>query len=319
MKHKYTYFLLMALLVGITACKKTIDLEPLPQNKILEYKISNLKDTVMYAAINQLNNTITVYLPVFYGLSLIDPEIKVSEGATLTEVPMPVGVYEQDKKYTVKAADGSTNTYTLKIKVMNPVKLNAIWPANYLVNGEMISYPLNSTVFSGNFNAFGTGLIQVDLINKKSGKVIKVNDAEIAWRPGTIEQSAFFTPNATIDTGVYQLNLKYYDQDIIMKEPLHIVHRQPDLLMPSKNVKQGESISFPAFQSIFLGLKSVKVKLNDKDTYDLPVIGFTPLEMTLKVPDNFPVGIYDYTAYFTFEFENWKAVSKLGSLSVSAK
>lgn len=319
MKHSYTFFLLMALFVGFTACKKTIDLEPLPENKILEYKISNLKDTVMYASINQLNNTITVYVPVFYGLSLIDPEIKVSEGATLTEVPQPVNIYEQDKKYTVKGADGSTNTYTLKIKVMNPVKLVATWPASYLVNREMLTYPLNSTTFSGNFNAFGTGLIQIELINKKSGKVVKVADPEVVWRPGAVEQSAFFTPDATIDTGLYQMNLKYYEQEITMKEPVHIVHRQPDLLMPSKNVKQGESISFPAFQSIFLGLKSVKVKLNDAATYDLPIIGFTALEMTLKVPDNFPVGVYDYTASFTFEFENWKPVSKLGSLTVSAK
>ncbi len=306
-------------MIVLTACKKTVDLEPLPENKILEYKVSNLKDTVMYASINQLNNTITVYVPVFYGLSLIDPEIKLSQGATLTEVPMPVGIYEQDKKYTVKAADGSTKTYTLKIIVMNPVKLIASWPATYIVNGEMISYPVNSTSFSGNFNAFGTGLLQIDLIHKKTGKLIKVNDAEVVWRPGAVDQTAFFTPGPTIDTGVYQMNLKYYDQVVTMKEPLHIVHRQPDLLMPSKNVKQGESISFPAFQSVFLGLKSVKVKLNDAVSYDLPILGFTPLEMTLKVPDDFPVGVYDYTASFTFEFENWKPVSKLGSLTVSAK
>lgn len=319
MKHKYAYFLLMALFACLTACKKTIGLEPLPQNKILEYKISNLKDTVMYASINQLNNTITVYLPVFYGLSLIDPEIKVSEGATLTELPMPVNVNDQEKKYTVKAADGSTNTYTLKIKVMNPIALHPFWTGLDVGAKEKIGYPNSEIGFSGSFNAFGQGLIQIDLVHKKSGKLTTIIDGYVIWRPAVVTQEGFFTLAPAIDTGSYQVNVKYYDQQVTLKEPLHIIHRQPDLLMPSKNVKQGETISFPAFNSIFLGLKSVKVKLNGKETYDLPVVGFSPLEMTLRIPDNFPVGIYDYTAEFTFEFENWKSVTKLGSLTVSAK
>lgn len=319
MKQHYAYFLLMTLFIGFTACKKTIGLDPLPENKILEYKISNLKDTVMYASINQLNNTITVYLPVVYGLSLIDPEIKVSEGATLTEVPVPVDVYEQEKKYTVKGKDGSTNTYTLKIKVMNPVKLEVSWPAFNLVNGEMIVYPNSEGNFIGNFNAFGRGLLRIDLQHKKTGKVTVINDALVTWVLASPTQSANLSFSPAIDTGVYQMKVKYYDQEVTMTEPLHIIHRQPDLLMPSKSVKQGETISFPAFNSIFLGLKSAKVKLNDAATYDLPVVGFTATEMTLRVPDNFPVGTYDYTALFSFEFENWKSVSKLGSLTVAAK
>lgn len=320
MKKLYAYLLSMALCAGLfSACKKTIGLEPLPQNKILEYKISNLKDTVMYASINQLNNTITVYLPVNYGLSLIDPEIKVSEGATLTEVPLPVDVYEQEKKYTVKAKDGSTNTYTLKIKVMNPIKLDVFWAPFSIVNGEMIAYPNSDLNFSGNFNAFGEGLLRIDLLHKKTGKLTVIKDAQVTWVLASPTQSAFMNLNPGIDTGAYQVKVKYYDQEMTMKEPLHIIHRQPDLLMPSKSVKQGETISFPAFNSIFLGLKSVKVKLNDAATYDLPVVGFTPTAMTLKVPDNFPIGVYDYTAYFSFEFENWKPVNKLGSLTVAAK
>jgi hypothetical protein len=52
--------------------------------------------------------------------------------------------------------------------------------------------------------------------------------------------------------------------------------------------------------------------------HQLPVVSFTPFEMVLKIPDDFPVGEYSFVP-FTFQFTGWNNVTKYGSLTVNPK
>jgi len=95
---KRIYSILSFLFLGLllTRCTKTEELALLPADKILEYKVTNLpNDDVIYGAIDNEANTITVYLPYYYGLLVIDPTIKVANGASLTEEILKTDVYRK--------------------------------------------------------------------------------------------------------------------------------------------------------------------------------------------------------------------------------
>ncbi|MBT2560152.1 hypothetical protein J7E50_02815 [Pedobacter sp. ISL-68] len=320
MKIKYVLlFFVLAAVSGFTSCKKTVGLDPLPQNQILEYKVSNISDTVIYGAIDQLDKTITVYVPYYYGLNLIDPKIVVSPGASLSEAILPVRLTELNQTYTVKAADGSTNTYKLVIVQQNTPSLSVSWSPSL---SNPLSYP-NYTLpaIYGDFRSQNGALATVELTHQRSGKVVSLSGGNIGIvRNGEPQyQLTGLTIPANIDTGYYGIKVAFLGHNAEVNKPVHIIHRQPDVLVPSRVAKQGESFTFTAFNSIFLNLKSVKVRLNGGSTYDLVIVSYTPTEMALRVPDNFPVGKYDYTAQYLFEFDTWRTVSKYGDLTINPK
>ncbi|HEX8021706.1 MAG TPA: hypothetical protein VF500_17285, partial [Mucilaginibacter sp.] len=127
MKTKYFYLLVAGLITVLVACKKTIYPDPLPQNKILEYKVVNVQDTVIYGAVDNIENTITVYIPYYYGLTVIQPKITLDANATLTTSAEPVSVDNTGQTYTVKGGDGTTRTYKLNIVQQNTANLTLNW------------------------------------------------------------------------------------------------------------------------------------------------------------------------------------------------
>jgi hypothetical protein len=304
----------------LSSCKKTIGLEPLAQNEILEYKITNLTDTIIYGAIDQSDHTITVYVPYYYSLSLIDPEIKVSTGAKIEGEVLPVLISAKNTTYSVIAADGTKNTYTLNIVQQNTPSLSLEWTVTGLVTKTPIAYPADVIAnIRGNFLSTNGVLVDLSLTNIKTNKVttftkdngfLEVNDNLYNYFGKILP--------ADIDTGYYKTRVQFLGHDVTLEYPLHIIHRQPDLLMPSREVKQGGTITFAPFNSVFVGLKAARVTVGGK-TYNLTIESFTPSLMTLKFPDDFPIGKYYYSAGYSFDFEGWQTVNKTGDLTVLAK
>ena len=112
----------------LAGCTKTITnpYEKDTRSRILSYKIVNMQ-TPVYGAINDSLKTITVYLGPDVYLDVLEPEIKVSEGAmvspasgTFIEDMMDYFTNGRDIQYIVKGADGATATYTLKIISLQP-------------------------------------------------------------------------------------------------------------------------------------------------------------------------------------------------------
>jgi hypothetical protein len=310
--------LFLLILPGILiSCTKTEELPPLAQNKIVSYKVTNLPDTVIYAGIDNIDNTITVYVPFYYGLNVIDPEIKLSTGATLMEEILPVNVDDTTKKYTVKAADGSTNIYKLKIVQLNPASLDIQWSAG----DNPITYPGSVLPsISGNLNSTNTSLAKVELISEKTGIAtsLKLNDAYIllSTYDGVYTLYNPAIP-ATIDTGVYKVQLTFLGNKKSPPTTVHIIHRAPNPIVSSKVAKQGETITFNPINGVFINPASVTVSVNGT-SYDLAIVSWTPTDLVLRIPDTFPVGSYD-SALYTFAFNGWPVVKKTGLLIVNAK
>lgn len=309
------YCCLAAVIATLFACTKTKDPDPLPQNRILSFKVVNLTDTLIYGAIDDIDNTITVYIPFYYGLTVIDPRIELSGGAKLQEKILPVAI-DETASYTVTGADGSKRSYALHIVLQNTPPLQAAW-----VNANLLTYPRGSLpVVKGNFWARNKALLKLTLRNERSGKAVLLDagtgnmqiDAQDLYSFGAVAIPA------DIDTGYYKLEIGFMGHQVTMEPPVHIVHRQPNVIVISREAKQGENITYTANSTtVLLGLNAASVMLNDI-SYDLPVVSFTPFEMVLKIPDDFPVGEYSFVP-FTFKFTGWNDVTKYGSLTVNPK
>jgi hypothetical protein len=311
-------FALLFAMAGLSSCTKNIGLDPLPQNKILEYKVANLPDTVIYGAIDETDHTITVYVPYYYSLSLIDPEIKVSEGAKIDGEILPVLLDTENTKYSVTGADGSKNTYTLTIVQQNTPNLVVVWGPNVAANPT--TYPkMILPNIQGNFLSTNALLAKVSLINTKTNAIVQLPSDGTSVRPTENTYSyTSSTLSADIDTGYYKVRFQFLGHDVTIEKPVHVTFLQPDLLIPAREVKQGGTITFDSFNSVFVGLKAARVTVLGK-TYNLPVQSFTRQQMVLQIPDDFPVGRYNYTAAYSFDFEGWNTVNKTGDLNVLAK
>ena len=160
---------LTAVAMTLFACTKTTSPNPLPKNRILSFKVTNLTDTLIYGAIDDIDNTITVYVPFYYGLTLIDPEIELSEGATLAEEALPVNIGET-ATYNVTGADGSKRAYKLSIVLQSTPPLNALWAVSNLT-----IYPRsNMPSVKGNFWARNKALLRLVLRNQANDKTINL-------------------------------------------------------------------------------------------------------------------------------------------------
>jgi hypothetical protein len=314
MKLKFTHFLAFILLAAAFAsCKKTVELPALPKSSITTYKVVNLPDTVIYGAIDQLDKSITVYIPYFYNLTVIDPEIAVSDGASITEKVEPFLISASNVKYTVKGADGTSTTYTVKVVEQNPPSLTINWAdAEYTETSPALYLPS----ILGDFHSSNSGGVKVTITHSKTGKAITLLNPNITPAGNLYSLGAQIPADA--DTGSYNVRVDFLGNTATLNKPLHIKYIQPGVVMTYQEAKQGDNITFLADQSVFINLKSVKVTVN-KDTYDLPIVSYTPQTMTLKIPDNFPVGDYFYTAAFSFDFQGWYTFNRIGMLNVHPK
>ena len=321
MKKNYLLILLIAsvLLSLAYSCKETVDLEPLPQNKMLEYKVSNLADTVIYGAINNLENTITVYVPFYTNLSIIDPRIKVEEGARLEGEILPVAINDSSKTYTVTSADGRQRVYKLRIVSQNTPGLELA----FLDATALNTFPLAQLpIITGNFLSTNRQAARVILKHRTSGKQFELdkNSGQISVTGNGSEYALQqVSLPANIDTGYFDVQVKFLGHEVTLAEPVHVIHRQPRFSIAAITASPGDEITYTTFNSVVLGLQAVTVSLAGK-IYDCAIISSDLQSVTIKLPDDLPPGIYtDYEKRptVTFSFDGWAHQASLQPMTIS--
>ena len=308
------------LVTAFASCKKTVELPALPKSNIVTYKVVNLPDTVIYGAIDQIEKSITLYVPYYYSLNVIEPEITVTDGATITEKVAPFLISNTNIKYTVKGADGTSTTYTVKVVLQNPPSLTVNWQDGV----DLIASPLGTLPpIIGDFRSTNGDGVQTTFTNIKTGKVITAGKSTLAPVDNLyILQTGLLPVDA--DTGFYNVKVSFLRNTAELKKPLHVVYAQPAVSIGYQEVKQGGTLTLtipPPPTGIFVGLLSVKVALVGT-TYDLPIQSYTPVLMKLTIPDNFPVGEYVFAnnqPVFSFEFRDWGVITAVGSLVIDPK
>jgi hypothetical protein len=319
MKIKYFYLLLTGLIAMFSACKKTIYPNPLPQNKILEYKVVNVQDTVIYGSVDNIENTITVYIPYYYGLTVIEPKITLEANATLTATAQPVSIDNNSQTYTVKGGDGTTRTYKLNIIQQNTANLTLNWfdsDPRAIPNGQL-------TLIGGNFLSTSTASLKVTLLNPATNKTVlgDLNTAQIVTNADSYGDTYILGIKVPldIDSGRYNVQVDYLGHSVKMDKPLRVYYNRPQIATTfnTQTVAAGDSISFINQADVFIDLKSVKATLSGQ-AYDFPVQNSTRTKIMIKVPEGLPVGSWGSTP-FSFQFGNWQPVVTNVPLVVKAK
>ncbi|MGE8430830.1 MAG: hypothetical protein ACN6O7_23355 [Sphingobacterium sp.] len=316
---KRIYSILSFLFLGLllTRCTKTEELALLPADKILEYKVTNLpNDEVIYGAIDNEKNTITVYLPYYYGLLVIDPSITLSNGASIAEEILPVKTDEKNQTYTVKSATGTTRTYNLKIELQSTPSFEAAFASTSsiaLTKGPGAGFP----AINGNFMHTNPALVSIALINQETKARFKMatpNSLKVLGNAYQLTYTGTERENripSDILAGTYDVEVTNLNHTIILANPLKITYRQPDVYISllGLNLAKNKDWTIKAnLDKVILDPTAIIITLNNRD-YPLIIKSHTRTEMTVSLPADLPTGTFE-NVQVKFQFKDWADVIK---------
>lgn len=331
MNKTYTFLSILFLGLVFTSCTKEEELAPLPQDKIMEYSVNNVPAGIsLYGAIDDEKKTITLYVPFYFGLELIDADITVSPGAKIQEEILPIPVDTEDQSYTVVAADGSTNTYELIIVPQNTPDLEVVWGIYGYPATQPAAYPVGILPYiHGNFYSNNINLVKLTLVSRNTQKEVQLNTREgrAALVPLTGEelyryQIANLPIPMDIDTGYHDVKIDFLGHQVTLEDPVNIQYRAPRInYAAGKAAQQGGEVVYNA-PTQYLILDPTSVKATDTETgtvYDLPIVKYDMESITLKIPDDFPVGMPTSLLIMETTYKDWPATSNTTYMNVSPK
>jgi hypothetical protein len=318
---KINVFVLIMFVFAVIACTKTEAYEPEPNNRILEFKITNLSDTVLFGAIDNIDNTITVYIPFYYGMSVIDPEIKLENGAVLKGEILPVSVKDTTHTYTVISSEGLSRTYKLVMLQKSDMAMNLFISTTNI-------YPESLLTIMGDFMSTSTETLEMFFVNKvtKDTSYIDLN------KPVSIELNTTIRDlphsyllrtylRVEMDSGQYDIHLTHLGRTEVVKDPLRIQYRPPTIasVWSPITVKPGGEIGFnPGSGRLLIDPRSVQMTLNG-NTYDLTILPKSNRKMIyVQLPADVPAGNYTNVP-FVFKFGEWNPVNANFSIIISAE
>ena len=331
--HKlFTYLIVLLAGTMILSCTKEEDLAPLPQDKIVEYSVNNVPaGTSLYGAIDNEKKIITLYVPFYLGLDLIDADIKVSPGAKLQEEILPIPIDTEDQTYTVVAADGSTNTYELLIVPQNTPPLEVVWDIRNYPAAQPMAYPLTVLPdIKGNFYTQNVGLVNVTLVSRSTKQEVLLNTSAgqsslVAIR-GEGEVYAYKLTSLPIpmevEEGEYDVRIDFLGQQVVLQDPLTIQYRNPRInYAPGTLVQQGTEATFKANPG-YLILDPTSVTATDMNSgivYDLAIVKYDKTNITVKIPDDFPLGMPTATLIIETTYKGYPSTSSSTYFNVTPK
>ena len=312
----YKWIIPMLITVGLLSCSDTIEPPEQPQNLILEYKVTNFvnEEDFLYGSINNIENTITVIVPFYLNLGILDPEITVNEGAVLEDEILPVGILEENQTYTVIGANGESRTYTLVIALQTPLSLEITFPFPESREEIFEGYPGSTVAMHGTLNSLDATTLSATLTNVETSEVVEIDlsDSEIrtANNPAILGGYIFdLNLPVSIPEGTYQVEIHFLGNSDIADNLLQVVYRLPLANIGSgMRVTPGETFELTAqFDRVFLGLVEVKVSLfqgsNLIGEYDFEVIESNPTRALLGVSEDMPLGFYK--SEWRLTYQNW--------------
>ncbi len=322
---KKIIILAIGLLGILAACTKTelVDYKKEENNRILEYKIATSTQEIL-GAIDNENNTITVYIPYFLGLSIIDATIKLDKDAVLLDStgtlinldgglePIPLG---QTTKYFVESASGVKRQYTVIQKIVAhtaPLVVTYIDPK--FVDGKLTK-PVHSLLkLSGNFESTSTQA-KFYFKDKATGKIhdnfVSVNNV-VSGSPNYV-MTLNILPSAL--AGDYEVSVEHLGRRANLPDiKLNYTVGIHGFFLSTTKYAPGEEITFKALgyqqddnmNGVYIGLKRIYVKLNKQYLYGVPagvteqmygqefpleIISFNRSEIKAKFPA-LPKGVY---------------------------
>lgn len=301
---KYWLCILIAGIV-FSACTKTevVEYEKDPTNRILEYKVTNAIEA-LYGVVDDVDNTITVYVPYYLSISYIVPKIVLEEGATLIDADgdvidireylEPVPFDSTGYTYRVKDNNNIIRQYTLVTKMLphvDPLKLGYV--IKYDQDGNILvdDTTPKEAIINSRINIYGnlessSHNAKLMLIDKKTNTIVP-NGLKL-YDVGRADFSHYITAevSADIDSGYYYIVVSHQGRTDTLPT-IHMNHKKPFFDYLAKSYSIGDIVTLnirgketgELYSGTNTGISRMYVRLIK--TY------FT------KLPANFPEELFD--------------------------
>jgi hypothetical protein len=262
--HSLSLIRLSCLIAGVTllisSCTKTVTNDPpaVSKSRILGFKIAN-SATPISGIVDGSDNTITVYLPPASYLTILEPQITLSEGATVTPasgtfIEDLAGYFAKGRtlQYTVTGADKSVTTYTLKLisqqpalafeeistDAANPVTFNQMLSS---VSNNLVLYTKTPYLFSLSATV-SEAVGRVWLVAADNKEYPMVTGAAYAPSFASAQTSPASYANISLGgvqgfnpqnpganknappAGLYRIKVQYYSRITTLNNPIRIVY-----------------------------------------------------------------------------------------------
>lgn len=227
----------------LVCCKKTevIQYDRTSNNTILEYKVTNAADTI-FGAIDNVNNTISLYIPYYVGIDYIVPAIKIDKGAVLYDAAghvintdggiLPVPVDTIGYTYTVMGSDSVKRTYTLFMEIAPAADSLKVGYKMTVPGGDTIDYistqersAYGKLMLYGNFGSTSANAT-FKLTNIATGKVydniLSINNVTT----GANYYAMDLTISPDADSGYYHVEMTHQARHTTLPD-LHIFYNKP--------------------------------------------------------------------------------------------
>lgn len=235
--HKKLLYICSAIVFfSIASCTETETIAPpeLASNRILEYKVVNTSETI-YGAINEEEQMITVYLPYYYYLTILQAEVSISDGATIvpesgTYIENLVDVIKGDSTvvYTVTDTDGNAVDYQLQVETQQPelvvdeLTTDPDNPTVYYSSVVYMGYDITSTISLTGENMFSSTsneyLAEVTFISEDGTEI----PALLTVNNSTSQIVSTVPYNDNIPDGLYDIRVDIYGQSVTLEYPISI-------------------------------------------------------------------------------------------------
>ena len=240
--------LLCALLAPalFSACKKTETIAPpaLPSAQILEFSITNVPETesAIRAAVDHQTGTVTVYLPAYLQLPVLMPDIKVTEGATVTPSSgtqindLLTKIRKGEKlSYSVKGKDGSVKDYVLNIisqqpqTVVNELTADPAAPETYTLTTDPYTYIALKFTSENIIVENREEMVSIVLIDAAGNELPAIPGGgpyylyatHKAFEAQVYRSSPVYAALAA--DGLYKIKVYNYGQTVILNNPIRII------------------------------------------------------------------------------------------------
>ncbi|MGE9313635.1 hypothetical protein ACLOAU_18430 [Niabella sp. CJ426] len=260
------FYLSLVIIISIlSSCTKTeiVPYEKEPTNIITEYKVINGTEQ-LNGVIDNVDNTITVYIPYYLSIDYLVPTVKLNEGATIIdnagkdidirEVLEPVPFDTVGYKYRVKDVANSIREYRLDIVIMphkEELKLgyvgyydaNNIWRANDTATKVSI---INARIrIMGNLQSTSRNA-KLTLIEKGTNKVIPNGLKFYDITSGAQFYTLFADIAPEVNPGTYYITIEQQGRKDTLPQ-ITLDHKIPYFGQLPKQMKQGDIVTLTAY------------------------------------------------------------------------
>jgi hypothetical protein len=304
MNTKHWLYVLIAGIV-MTACTKTevVEYEKELANRILEYKVTNAAEA-LHGVVDDIDNTITVYVPYYLSISYIVPKIVLEDGATLIDADgdvidtreylEPVPFDSVGYTYRVKDNNNIVRLYTLVTRMLphvDPLKLG--YAIKFDQDGNILvdDAAPKEAIINSRINIYGnlessSHNAKLSLIDKKTNTVVP-NGLKL-YDVGRTDFAHYITTeiSADIDSGYYYIVVSHQGRTDTLPT-IHMQHKKPFFDYLAKSYSIGDIVT-------------LNVRGKDAgEVYSGSNTGITRMYIRLikthftKLPANFPEALFD--------------------------